>query len=236
MDFKTEKCFVDVILPFNLPRLYTYCVPNEMVRDIGIGKRVIVQFGLKKFYTGIIKNIHFTKPAEYEVKEIISIPDDHPLVNNIQLNFWEWISEYYICTLGDVYKAGLPSGFKLESESYVILNRNFSDFGKIEENEGFLLNILQKRNYLTIKEINNIFHYDRSFPVINSLVEKGAVNIEQKIIETYKPKVELYVRLVSGLETEEKLRVKSGKIKTLGEADRYFYELYFIVKYHKRTC
>ena len=88
-----------------------------MVDDIAVGKRVIVQFGKKKFYSAIVYQITHTPPQEYEAKYIHAILDDSPIVNEQQFRFWNWISNYYLCTLGDVMNAALPAPFKLESET-----------------------------------------------------------------------------------------------------------------------
>jgi len=213
MGVNTDIYFADIILPLNLLKLYTYSITNELLPFVEVGKRVIVQFGAKKFYTGIVKNIHNKKPQDYETKEIISVLDNNPLINNIQLAFWEWISGYYLCSLGDVYKAALPSGFKLESESLVLLNRNFSNFEIIEEKEEILLNILENRNSITIKEINTFLPQNKSLSLIKSLLDKGAINIEQKIIDVYKPKSEKYIQLNKEYCSEEKLNELFKKLE-----------------------
>ncbi len=114
--------FVEIILPLPLQKLYTYRVPTEMMDDVAVGKRVIVQFGKKKFYSAIIHQITHTPPQEYEAKYIHAILDETPIVSEHQFRFWHWISSYYLCTLGDVMNAALPSPFKLEIETLVMLN------------------------------------------------------------------------------------------------------------------
>ena len=105
--------FVDVILPLPLHRYFTYSLPEEMAGDVQIGCRVVVPFGKKKYYTGIVQNVHYLKPEEYEVKEVTALLDAHPILLPGQFKFWEWVADYYLCTQGDVYKAALPSGLKL---------------------------------------------------------------------------------------------------------------------------
>src|SRR5574344_1473739 len=114
--------FADIILPVPLQKLFTYKVPNSMMDNISVGSRVVVQFGKKKSYSGIVHSIHSNAPEGYETKDITTLVDAEPIVTTEQLKFWQWIADYYVCTLGEVYKAALPSGLKLESESKVIYN------------------------------------------------------------------------------------------------------------------
>ena len=96
------KKFIDVILPLPLPSYFTYAVPEEFSNEVKPGCRVIVPFGRKKYYTAIVYNIHYSKPTDYEVKEISTILDASPVVLPIQFKFSHWLSEYYLCTQGDV--------------------------------------------------------------------------------------------------------------------------------------
>ena len=100
-----DLLFSDVILPFPLPQLFTYEVPESLQGKTFIGSRVIVPFGKRKFFTAIIAKLHFQKPENIEVKEILSVLDEKPIINNFQFKFWQWISEYYMCTPGEVMKA-----------------------------------------------------------------------------------------------------------------------------------
>ena len=119
------KKFVDVILPLPLPRYFTYSLPEEWADEVQMGCRVVVPFGRKKYYTAIVRNVHYCKPADYEVKEVSALLDAHPILLPEQFKFWEWLADYYLCTQGDVYKAALPSGLKLESETMVEYNPDF---------------------------------------------------------------------------------------------------------------
>ena len=111
--------FVDVILPLPLHACFTYSLPEDMAGSVQIGCRVVVPFGRKKYYTAIVQNIHYSAPAGYEVKEVSALLDAHPILLPEQFKFWDWLADYYLCTRGDVYKAALPSGLKLESETIV---------------------------------------------------------------------------------------------------------------------
>ena len=111
--------FIEVILPIPIQKTFTYSVTEEEANFLQIGMRVAVPFGKSKMYSALVLNIHQTRPTLYEAKEIHQILDETPLVNKQQLQHWQWISEYYMCSLGDVYRASLPSAFLLESETVI---------------------------------------------------------------------------------------------------------------------
>jgi primosomal protein N' (replication factor Y) len=110
--------YAEIILPLPLYSTFTYEITAEAEKSIQTGSRVLVQFGKKKYYTGIVIRIHNESPA-YEVKPIMALLDSEPIVRYPQLKLWNWISEYYLCSPGEVYKAAVPTGLKLESETYV---------------------------------------------------------------------------------------------------------------------
>ncbi|HBJ76848.1 MAG TPA: primosomal protein N', partial [Porphyromonadaceae bacterium] len=113
---------VDVLLPLPLKNCFSYLVPKEMEEKVRVGKRVLVPFGKRKFYAGIIVNRSVLPLPKEGMKEILEVLDEYPVVTPIQLKFWTWIADYYLCTLGEVCKAALPSVLKLESESIVSFN------------------------------------------------------------------------------------------------------------------
>ena len=119
------KKSVDVILPLPLPSYFPYSLPADFADDVQSGCRVIVPFGKKKYYTAIVYNVHYCALTQYEVKEVTAVLDASPILLPVQFKFWKWIAEYYLCTQGDVYKAALPSGLKLESETIVEDNPDF---------------------------------------------------------------------------------------------------------------
>ena len=104
--------YADVIVPVPLDDSYTYIVPDEMVNDIVVGCRVQVGFGRSKTYVGIVVRLHDETPVGFDLKPILKLIDHTPVVNSRQLDFWRWISQYYICPLGDVYNAALPAKMK----------------------------------------------------------------------------------------------------------------------------
>lgn len=196
-DFKNRKTlFVNLILPLPLPLRYTYRVPFEFNEYVGIGKRVIVQFGAKKIITGIIAEINETPPQKYEAKPLLDILDDEPTVNPNQMKLISWIAEYYMCNEGDVLNAMLPSGLKLSSESIVQLNPAFDrDFGNLTFEEEAVIENLKTRKSLTFTEMAGLLGRKSIVNVIKSLLGKNAVIIYEKIKDHYKPKKEKRVRL-----------------------------------------
>lgn len=136
------KKFVDVILPLPLPRCFTYSLPEEWADEVQMGCRVVVPFGRKKYYTAIVRNVHYCEPMDYEVKEVSTLLDARPILLPEQFKFWEWLADYYLCTQGDVYKAALPSGLKLESETMVEYNPDFESEFRLPEREQKILDLL----------------------------------------------------------------------------------------------
>ena len=199
--------FADVLLPLPLPGLFTYRIPYEMNDSVQVGQRVIVQFGKKKIYTALIKNLHQKAPESYSVKYILSILDIDPIVKEIQFKLWGWISQYYLCNQGEVMNVALPSALKLASETKIIFNRNFDqDFSSLNENEYLIAEALNNRNNLTITEVAEITGQQKTFPLIKTLIEKNVVLLEEELTNKYKPKLETFVKLNQGYKNEDKLQ------------------------------
>lgn len=180
--------FADVVLPLPLAQLFTYSIPENIKADVTIGKRVVVPFGSKKFYTGIVKNLHNTCPTDYSVKEILSCLDEFPVINTFQFQFWDWISQYYQCTLGEVFKAAIPSGLKLESQTKIILNTNFKAEEPLSKTEEQILNILKHSKDVNISTLNQATGLKNTLPQVKSLLEKSAIWVEEQILDSYKEK------------------------------------------------
>ncbi|MBK8846435.1 MAG: hypothetical protein IPO27_07800 [Bacteroidetes bacterium] len=141
--------FVNVILPLYLTREYSYSVPEAMQPAIAVGMRVLVSFGKQKIYAGIVSKMHNDAPANYEAKPILELTDDTTVVNKYQLHHWKWIAEYYLCTLGEVMSAALPSSLKIESESTLSLHPDAElDAHRLNDKEHLLIETLQKKSRL----------------------------------------------------------------------------------------
>ncbi|WP_291858887.1 primosomal protein N' [Marinilabilia sp.] len=199
------EIFVDVILPIPLPRLFTYCVPPDMVENLEPGIRVVVPFGKKKQYSGIVFSVHQNKPTDYETKPILSVLESSPIVNTSQLDFWQWMAEYYQCTLGEVYKAALPSGLKLESETRVYYNPDYIQLDDLPEKAIKVLSLLSEKKVCSIQEINTFLNQKSSVALLHKLMEENAVFVSERLKESYKAKTENYLRIAENYRSEQKL-------------------------------
>jgi len=182
--------FIDVIIPIPLEKLFTYSITSAEASFLKPGMRVSVPFGKSKIYTGIVYSIHNNEPHVYEAKEIQQILDEFPIVNSFQLKLWKWIAKYYMCTLGDVMRAALPSAFILESETIITKNNDHIIEDKdLKDDEFLVYEALHHQSSLKIHDIIKILDKKNVLPVINRLIEKGAIHLEQEIYEKYKPKL-----------------------------------------------
>ena len=189
------KKYVDVILPLPLPKYFTYSLPDECAEEVEIGCRVIVPFGRKKFYTAIVRNVHYCAPTEYEVKDISALLDASPILLSTQFKFWEWLADYYLCTQGDVYKAALPSGLKLESETIVEYNLDFEADAPLPEREQRILDLLAVDAQQSVTKLEKDSGIKNILTAIKSLLDKEAIFVKEELKRTYKPKTEARVRL-----------------------------------------
>ena len=187
--------FIDVILPIPIQKTFTYTVTEDEAKFLQKGMRVAVSFGKTKMYTGLVFNIHQTAPTLYEAKDIYQILDEEPLVNERQLQHWQWISSYYMCSIGDVYRASLPSAFLLESETIIIKNDKDIDESDLLDDEFLIYEALQHQSQLTIHQVSDILGKKKVMPIVNSLINKSVIIVQEEIYEQYKPKLVRYVRL-----------------------------------------
>lgn len=208
-----NKQFADVILPLPLNQLFTFSIPVELTSEIEKGKRVIVQFGSRKIYTAIVFEVHNRLPDIQEIKSILSVLDNSPIVNEYQFSLWQWIGEYYMCSLGEVYKAALPSGLKLESETQVIYNSEFIDSDKLSKPETAFLDYLSRVNTASLQEVSKAINMKNILAIALSLLQKNAISINELLKETYKTKTESHVGLHSSIQTEEELNLHIEKLK-----------------------
>lgn len=202
------KKFVDVIVPLPIASQYTYSLPEGMEASIQPGCRVIVPFGPKKFYTGIVTKVHETAPEAYETKDISEVLDSRPVLLGQQFSFWKWLADYYLCTLGDVYKAALPSGMKLESETLVEYNPDFVASEPLPPREQRILDLLSADPEQCVTQLEKASGMKNLLPVIKSLLEKEAICIKEEIKRSYKPRTEVRVRLTEALQNEHHLHIQ----------------------------
>ena len=168
--------------------------------------RVAVPFGKSKIYTALVFEIHQNEPTAYQAKEIYQILDENPIVNANQLKHWQWLAKYYLCTLGDVLRAGLPSVFLLESETLIVRNEAFNNISVLTEEEYLIYEALQKQAILRIDEVISILDKKTILPILNTLMEKEVLTIKEEIYQQYKPKLEKYIRLHDRFKNKENLQ------------------------------
>ncbi len=190
------KHFVNVVLPIPLERHFTYSVTEQEAQLLMPGMRVSVPFGKSKIYTGLVLHIHNTAPEVYEAKEIDQILDNAPVVTEIQLKHWQWIADYYMCTLGEVMRSALPSAFLLESETLVLRNMEGDvDENELKDDEFLVYEALQHQSVLKVHEVAAIVDRKNVLPILNRLLEKNVIKLKEEVFELYKPKLVTYVRL-----------------------------------------
>ena len=205
--------FVDLILPLSLPNLFTYRIPQELNGKVQPGMRVVAQFGKSKLYSAIVWKVH-EKAPDYTTKYIESVLDDQPVVTGLQLNFWEWMAQYYLCAKGDVMTAALPSGLRLTSETRVLLNANWEGDRKTLDDDAFsICEALDVKTTLTLEDISAILDRKTVYPVIRKLLEEGVIHVYEEIQQRYQPKYETYVRIADEFSTEEKLKEIFAKLE-----------------------
>lgn len=196
---QNETLFADIIVPLGVPNKYTYRIPKELNSSVEIGKRVLVQFGKTKIYTGIVYKIHPNAPKDYQAKYIDTVLDDHPIVNETQLKFWDWIAFYYCANPGDVMNAALPSGLKLSSTSHVQLNAEFNfeeiDHNYFSDKEHLLIDTLHAGTNLSFDDVAQLLKQKSAQGIINTLIKKRAVIVYEDVKDKYKPKLVSYIKL-----------------------------------------
>ena len=197
--------FIDVVLPIPIQKAFTYAITQEEASFLKKGMRVAVSFGSNSIYTAIVLEIHQNAPTLYEAKEIHQILDESPIVSEIQLKHWEWISSYYMCSLGEVFRAALPSALLLESETVVYKNQVFDDESLLNNEEFLIFEALQHQSQITIQQVSDILGKKKVMPVINQLIKKSVIYLREEIYEQYKPKLEKYVRLHSKYSDDQSL-------------------------------
>jgi primosomal protein N' (replication factor Y) (superfamily II helicase) len=201
----TESAWAEVILPLAIPKTYTYTIPQHLQSKTHPGCRAEVVFGKNKKYAGIVKSVSGKKP-EYETKEILNIIDDDPIIYPQQLKLWQWISEYYMCSEGEVMAAALPTHLKLSSEAIIVFNEDYGeDFSDLDNEEYLVAEALLIKKELRLPEVQQILDINHVYPLIKRLIEKKVCYVWEAFNEKYKQKKENYIILNPEFNNEEKL-------------------------------
>ena len=190
--------FADVLLPLPLQGLFTYRIPQELNDSVGFGMRVVVPFGKSKLYSGLVLKVHENVPQQVNVKYVLDVIDEHSVVSERQIQLWQWIARYYMCSLGEVMAAALPSALKLASETKIQLNPAFDgDMTVLNEKETKLVEALAYHPTMTVDEISKTIDIQKVIPIIKSLVDKDVVITDEEIRDPYKPKTEIFIALAA---------------------------------------
>ncbi len=198
--------FVEVILPLPLAGTFTYRVPRTLEQEVQIGKRVTIPFGRRKLYTGIIHQIHDRPPTNYQAKYVDDLLDDEPVIFDDQLDFWNWMRQYYMCHLGDVMNAAIPSGLKLSSESRLTIHPDYDgSLDDLEPEEMDILEALQTSDFLKMDELATLVRKTHLHRIIRLMSDKRIVVQYEELQHKFKPKKEIIYRLADWLEEKEKL-------------------------------
>ena len=186
------------------------------------GMRVAVPFGKSKIYTGLAVDKHQKPPVSYDAKEIHQILDSRPIVTVSAIKLWFWISEYYMAPMGAILKTALPSAFLLESETILTFkNEGFVDEKTFSDEEFLVYEALQNQSSITIEDVTKILNKKNIFPIIQKLIDKNLLVLNEEMVEEYKPKLTRYVRLQEefrseiGIQNVLEIVQKSSKQKAL---------------------
>lgn len=188
--------FADILLPIPLPTTFTYRIPQELNDQLHFGKRVVVPFGKNKLYSGLVVAVHTHVPPYSFVKYVVDVIDEIPVITEKQFQLWQWMAQYYMCTLGEVMAAALPSALKLAGETQVMLHPEFlGDISHLNERELRVAEALTYRDKMSVAEIAKVVQIQKVFPLIKNLVEKKVIVVAEEINEIYKPKTDTFITL-----------------------------------------
>lgn len=196
--------FADILLPLALESTLTYGIPADL--QLTVGQRVIVQLGKRKRYTGLVERLHDEAPTEgVELKYVEEVVDERPLLLPAQLRFWEWLAHYYICTKGEVLKAALPSGLKLESEMRLTRSEMLADTGQMTSLQQAIYNLLGEDKPITLEDITSKLKRTSIINTVRQMIERGWVEVRETMRESFRARTETYVRLPEMVVREDKL-------------------------------
>lgn len=225
--------YINVILPLALDKTFTYLVNEEEYKFIVPGMRVVVPFGKSKHYTALVVDKHQNPPTLYEAKEILQLIDESPIVTSIQIEHWFWLASYYLCTIGEVYKAALPSGLILESETILSANEKMIETTNVSDDQYLILEALQHQSSISLAEIEKFIPKKKIVALVQDLLQKGLLQIQEEVQEVYKPKLVKYIKLNNLFSTPEALQellATLNKAPKQKEAVLHFFQLQAVEK------
>ena len=197
--------YAEIIIPLALPKNYTWHIPENLLNQVQVGCRVEVNLGRHKKYAGLVKRVHNDQPS-FEVKDIINVIDPEPVIQPYQLQLWEWMASYYMCTEGEVMAAALPAHFKLSSETILVFNEEYGDdFSDLENEEYLVAEALLMKQQLGLGEVQKILDLTHVYPVVNRLIAKKVCFVWESLKQTFHPKKESFVLMSPEYDDEDKL-------------------------------
>lgn len=206
--------FCDVILPVPVEGSFTYLVPAAMENTVQAGSRVIVPFGNSKQYSGIVMRVHDDPPkTDFKIKEVIDTLEDHPILTQEQLQLWQWIADYYMCSLGDIYKAAVPAGLRMESETSVTLQEDFDKWETLTPKELLAFELLQDGKAKNVAQLGRTMKDVHVLTYVKALMAKGALTLRETIESSFRAKSEVHIRLAKPYRTQEALEKLSEQLE-----------------------
>lgn len=214
-DADRQTLFVDVVLPLAIQGTYTYRVPQDQAHLVERGRRVIVQFGKNRIYSALIYKIGHQAPLRYEAKYILDVMDDEPIVTADQFRLWEWISSYYLCSLGEVMQAALPSVLKLASETKISKGPDADmERGDLHDKEYLIVEALDMVPELKVSDVVKLLGQKSVFPLLKRMFDKGLVSISEELAPKFKPRKQALIALAA------EFRDEHGKRQVLDALNR----------------
>lgn len=226
--------YAEILLPLPIKNLYTYIIPDNLADGVDVGVRVIVPFGKKKYYSGVVAAVRESEDvvdsdAGYALKSILFVLDSRPVINEKQLFFWKWIAHYYIANPGDVMNIALPSLMKVTSETFIVLNSNFSgDISDLPPETEDVLQALLYNKKLSVAQLSSLVQVKNIYKFIQSLVIAGAVDFLEEVNNPYKPKVEEFISLTDEYQDDKSLSELFDKMEK-----KSYKQLQFLLAYLK---
>ena len=210
--------FANIIVPVPVPELFTYSVPDKLKGRVHVGSQVVVSFGDRKFHTGIVESFSPTVPPRLadngvEIKDIEDVTCDRPVVTAEQLRLWAWMADYYLCNIGDVYKAAVPVRMRMESETVVELADDPEDGrSDLSDSERKIVEAVRALKECPLSRIVSATGLKSITSRISSLIDKGVLVIKEELRQSYKPKYETRVRLSDKYADERALNELFGQL------------------------
>ena len=224
--------YAEVILPLAVQGTFTYLVPEEMQCDISRGSRVYVPFGPRKLYTGIVADLHTNMP-KFKVKPIASLLDGTSILRHPQLKFWQWIADYYLCTLGEVYRAAVPTGLKVESETNLSLNKaiDLEEIGQtLTPAETELLNEVIVADHVRMSDLDRERSHATTARYVSRMLQKGIIVADEKATSSYKAKTIAIVSACNDVKNHEWLHQAFDAVTTATKQERLLISFLELIK------